>query len=127
MSRVIEAQLALASAPQEEIPLREQQVALAKQAEEQMKKKIKVGTAAPLDELLTRYERLTAECDLFKGQAPSQFKVRVLAAYLTFGLGFLSPDNPAVQESARVITQELGGDYARIRSQWRRGQKKPRR
>jgi len=68
LSRVIEAQLALAGSPQEEITLREQQVAFAKQAEEQMKKKIEVGAASPMDALLAQYERLTAECDLLKAK-----------------------------------------------------------
>jgi hypothetical protein len=67
-SLVIEAQLALTGAPQEEIPLREQQVALAAQMEQEVRKKVEVGAAAPSDELLPRYWRLTAECDLLKAK-----------------------------------------------------------
>jgi len=63
---VIDAQLALNPAPRDEIRLREEQFALAKQIEEEVRKKIEIGAAAPGDELLPRYRRLTAECDLLR-------------------------------------------------------------
>ena len=67
-SLVIEAQLALTRTPQVEIPLREQQVALATQMEQEVRKRMEVGAAAPSDELSVRYCRLTAECDLLKAK-----------------------------------------------------------
>jgi len=65
---LVKAQSALAVTPQEQIPLLERQVTLAKQLEQEVRKKIQVGAAAPSDELPVRYRRLTAECDLVKAK-----------------------------------------------------------
>ena len=67
-SLVVEAQLALASTPQEEVPLREQQVAFMRQLEQQAKQKVAAGLAASNDELSARYSRLTAECELLQAK-----------------------------------------------------------
>ncbi len=68
LSLVVKAQTALTTKAQDEVPLREQQLGLAREIEQEVRKKIEVGAAPPSDELQARFRRLTAECDLLKAK-----------------------------------------------------------